>query len=180
MSLLLLRQVGGDQVDEALARRAAATLAARQGPKPPAPVAVPLDAPHEAPPQGYLLISRGGKVTNRITLGQRTLLGRSEHNDVCLASPYLSRHHAAIVGTPEGYYVVDLNSVNGLQLNGRPVARAVLCDQDILSIGPFRLKMQIPDWLAHGNPLPEAQSLADTAIMPPQRPLAPSAMRRVK
>ena len=49
-----------------------------------------------------------------MTLGQRTLLGRSEHNDVCLPSPYLSRHHAAIVGTPEGYYIVDLNSVNGL------------------------------------------------------------------
>jgi len=64
------------------------------------------------PPQGYLLISRGGKVLSRVTLGQRTLLGRSEHNDVCLPSPYLSRHHAAIVGTPEGYYVVDLNSVN--------------------------------------------------------------------
>ena len=100
------------------------------------------------PPQGYLLISRGGKVLTRITLGQRTLIGRSEHNDVCLPSPYLSRHHAVIVGTPEGYYVVDLNSVNGLQVNGRAVERAALCDQDLLAVGPFRLKVQIPEWLA--------------------------------
>ncbi len=103
-----------------------------------------------------------------MVLGQRTLIGRSEHNDVCLPSPYLSRHHAVIVGTPEGYYVVDLSSVNGLQLNGRAVERAVLCDQDLLALGPFRLKVQIPEWLAQGNPLPEAESLADTAVMPPR------------
>jgi pSer/pThr/pTyr-binding forkhead associated (FHA) protein len=108
------------------------------------------------------------------------LLGRSEHNDVCLPSPYLSRHHAVIVGTPQGYYVVDLNSVNGLVLNGRQVERAVLCDQDVLTIGPFRMKVQIPEWLAEGNPLPESQSLADTALMPPQEPQSPAPMRVIK
>ena len=133
------------------------------------------------PPQGYLLISRSGKVLTRVTLGQRTLIGRSEHNDVCLPSPYLSRHHAVIVGTPEGYYVVDLNSVNGLSLNGRTIERAVLCDQDLLVVGPFRLKVQIPEWLAHGNPFPEAESLADTAVMPADLPdAAASNMWRVK
>jgi pSer/pThr/pTyr-binding forkhead associated (FHA) protein len=86
---------------------------------------------------------------------------------VCLPSPYLSRHHAVIVGTPEGYYLVDLNSVNGVLLNGRRVERMVLCDDDVLAIGPFRLKVQIPEWLAHGSPFPEAESLADTAVMPP-------------
>jgi len=123
------------------------------------------------------LITRDGKVLSRVSLGQRTLLGRSEHNDLCLPSPYLSRHHAVIVGTPEGYYVVDLNSVNGVHLNGNPITRAILCDQDILSVGPFRLKVQIPEWLAHDNPLPAAESLVDTAVMPPQ---TPSTMRRIK
>ena len=126
------------------------------------------------------MISRGGKILTRVTLGQRTLIGRSEHNDICLPSPYLSRHHAVIVGTPEGYYVVDLNSVNGLSLNGRLIERAVLCDQDLLAIGPFRLKVQIPEWLPHGNPFPEGESLADTAVMPPQQPETPANIRRVK
>src|SRR5262249_23263499 len=131
------------------------------------------------PPQGYLLISRGGKVLTRIMLGQRTLIGRSEHNDVCLPSPYLSRHHSVIVGTPQGYYVVDLNSINGLLLNGRQVERAILCDQDVLTIGPFRMKVQIPEWLAHGNPLPSADSLSDTALLP-QKPESPAAIRVIK
>ena len=78
------------------------------------------------------------------------MIGRSEHNDVCLPSPYLSRHHAVIVGTPEGYYLVDLNSVNGVQLNGSKIERAVLCDDDVLAMGPFRLKVQVPEWVAHG------------------------------
>jgi pSer/pThr/pTyr-binding forkhead associated (FHA) protein len=125
------------------------------------------------------LVTRGRKVLTRATLGQRTLLGRSEHNDVCLPSPYLGRHHAVIVGTPQGYYVVDLNSVNGTSLNGRLVERAVLFDQDVLSIGPFRLKVQVSQRLAHGDPLPEADSLADTAVMPPREPHSPT-IRRVK
>ena len=87
---------------------------------------------------------------------------------MCLPSPYLSRHHAVIVGTPEGYYLVDLNSVNGVLLNGRRIERAVLCDEDVLAMGPFRLKVQVPEWLAQGSPFPEAESLADTAVMSPQ------------
>jgi type II secretory pathway predicted ATPase ExeA len=180
MSLLLLRQLSLDRVDARVARQAIATLVSRQGAKLEGADATDAGRPLDVPPQGYLLISRGGKVLTRVTLGQRTLLGRSEHNDVCLSSPYLGRHHAVIVGTPEGYYVVDLNSLNGLLLNGRKVERAILCDQDIMTIGPFRMKVQIPDWLAHGNPFPEAESLADTAVMPSHEPQEPTAIRAVK
>jgi type II secretory pathway predicted ATPase ExeA len=180
LSLLLLRQLGRDRVDEAVARQATAILVARQSAKLEEKNTAETDEQPEVPPQGYLLISRGGKVFNRMTLGQRTLLGRSEHNDVWLPSPYLSRHHAAIVGTPQGYYVVDLNSMNGLLLNGRQVERAVLCDQDVLTIGPFRMKVQIPEWLSQGNPLPESPSLADTALMPTLEPRSPAAIRAVK
>jgi hypothetical protein len=70
--------------------------------------------------------------------------------------------------------------VNGLQVNGRPVERAVLCDQDLLAIGPFRLKVQIPEWLAADSPLPEAESLADTAVMPAETAQSQSSIWRVK
>ena len=182
MSLLLLRQLSIERVDARVARQAVATLATRQAAKlEPAQVVEPAQQSRlDLPPQGYLVISRGGKVLTRITLGQRTLIGRSEHNDACLPSPYLSRHHAVIVGTPEGYYVVDLNSVNGLQVNGVLVERAVLCDQDLLTVGPFKLKVQIPEWLAEGSPLPEGESLADTAVMPPEVAQSTSNIWRVK
>jgi hypothetical protein len=168
MSLLVLRQLSMERADARVVRQAVATLVARQHAK--LDGERPQDAEQrlDAPPQGYLVVSRGGKVLTRVTLGQRTLLGRSEHNDVCLPSPYLGRHHAVIVGTPEGYYLVDLNSVNGVLLNGRRMDRTVLCDEDVLTIGPFRLKVQLPEWVAQANPLPdEADPLADTAVMPP-------------
>jgi type II secretory pathway predicted ATPase ExeA len=180
MSLLLLRQLNLERVDARVVRQAVAALSARQGAKLETSAVAESKEQLESPPQGHLLITKSGKILARATLGQRTLLGRSEHNDVCLASPYLSRHHAVIVGTPEGYYLVDLNSVNGVVLNGERVERAVLCDQDVLSIGPFRLKVQIPDLLTEQSPLPEADSLAETAVMPSSQPEENTAVWRVK
>jgi type II secretory pathway predicted ATPase ExeA len=168
MSLLLLRQLTLERADARVVRQAVATLAARQGAK--LETDKPPTGEHAAdsPPQGYVLVSRGGKVVSRIALRQRTLIGRSEHNDVCLPSPYLSRHHAVIVGTPQGYYLVDLNSVNGVLLNGRKIERAALCNEDVLGIGPFRLKVQVADWLAPQSPFPDERSLTETAVMPTQ------------
>jgi type II secretory pathway predicted ATPase ExeA len=179
MSLLLRRRLKMDRADARVVRQAVAAFRARQISKLEAEEPPNDGLPLDAPPQGYLLVSRGGKVVARVALGQRTLIGRSEHNDVCLPSPYLSRHHAVIVGTPEGYYLVDLNSVNGVLLNGRRIERTVLCDEDVLGMGPFRLKVQIPEWLAQGSPLPEQASLADTAVMPQPSPDS-SSVRRVK
>jgi type II secretory pathway predicted ATPase ExeA len=168
MSLLLLRQLSLERADARVVRQAIATLVARQSAKLEADAPNGTEPPLDGPPQGYVVVSRGGKVISRTALGERTLIGRSEHNDVCLPSPYLSRHHAVIVGTPEGYYLVDLNSVNGVLLNGQRVERTVLCDEDVLGMGPFRLKIQVPESLTRGNPLPQERSLADTAVMPPQ------------
>ena len=179
MALLLLRRLNLERVDARVARQAIAALAARQSAKIEATDQLKWEQPLDTPPQAHLLISRDGRTLTRVALGQRTLLGRSEHNDVRLPSPYLSRHHCAFVGTPEGYYVVDLNSANGLLLNGRQVERAVLCDQDVLTVGPFRMKVQIPEWLARGSPLPGAESLSETALMPRQ-PEIPAAIRVIK
>ena len=166
MSLLLLRQLTLDRADARVVRQAVATLLARQNGK--LEDRQRGDQRLDAPPQGYIIISRDGKVISRVALRQRTLIGRSEHNDICLPSPYLSRHHAVIVGTPQGYYLVDLNSVNGVLLNGRRIERSALCDEDVLGLGPFRLKLQVPEWLAQGSPLPDESSLSETAVMPQQ------------
>jgi energy-coupling factor transporter ATP-binding protein EcfA2 len=165
MVLLVLRREGARQADAPFVQRAAAELAAlhRESAKSRRPDADENATNPYAPP-AHLLVTRNGSLLDRIKLGARVLVGRSEHNDLCLASPYLSRYHAAIVGTPEGYYVVDLNSVNGIQVNGNAVNRAVLYDQDILGIGPYRLKVQFHDALADGTG--QSEGLADTAIMP--------------
>jgi type II secretory pathway predicted ATPase ExeA len=166
MSLLLLRQLALERADARVVRQAVTTLLARQSAKLETDKPSGAEQPFDAPPHGHVVVSRGGKVISRVALRQRTLIGRSEHNDVCLPSPYLSRHHAVIVGTPQGYYLVDLNSVNGVLLNGRRIERTVLCDEDVLGIGPFRLKLQVPESLTQGSPLPAEASLNETAVMP--------------
>jgi type II secretory pathway predicted ATPase ExeA len=180
MALLLQRNLGVDHVDEDVVRQAMTTLALRQATKLEPQQAREEEARRNVPPQGCLVISRGGRSLTKVSLGQRTLLGRSEHNDVCLPSPYLSRHHAVIVGTPDGYYLVDLNSVNGVALNGRRIERAALCDQDVLSIGPFRLKVQIAESLDQAAPFDEDESLIDTAVLPQQVTAEGSSLIRVK
>ena len=177
MSLLLLRRLTLDRADARVVRQAVATLTARQSAK------LEADKPGasvqrlDAPPQGYVVVSRAGKVITTRNVGQRTLIGRSEHNDVCLPSPKLSRHHAVIVGTPEGYFLVDLNSINGVLLNGRRIERAILCDEDVLVIGPFRLKVQVPELLAQGSPFAEEEASTDTVVMPQQTEENPAIWR---
>src|SRR5262245_13366658 len=178
MSLLLRRQLTLDRADARVVRQAVAALAARHSAKLEADKSGSSEQRPDVPPQGYVLVSRSGKVISRFALGQRTLIGRSEHNDVCLPSPHLSRHHAVIVGTPQGYYLVDLNSVNGVLLNGRKIERAALCDEDILGIGPFRLKVQVPESLAQGSPLPSEAALSEPTVMPQIEESA--ALRRIK
>jgi type II secretory pathway predicted ATPase ExeA len=168
MSLLLLRKLTLERADARVVRQAVATLVARQTAKIEASQPSGAEPSSDASPHGHVVVSRGGKVAARIALRQRTLIGRSEHNDVCLPSPYLSRHHAVIVGTPEGYYVVDLSSVNGVLLNGQRIERAVLCDEDVLGLGPFRLKIHVPESLRQGSPFGDQGSLTDTAVMPQQ------------
>jgi type II secretory pathway predicted ATPase ExeA len=178
MSLLQLRHLTLDRADGRVVRQAVTALAARQGAKLEAAPSPRIGEQQiKGLPQGFVLVSRGGKVVARVALGQRTLIGRSSHNDVCLPSPYLSRHHAVIVGTPEGYYLVDLNSVNGVLLNGRRIERAVLCDEDVLAMGPFRLKVQMPESLTQGSPFPDEQSLSETATMPQQAEENPALWR---
>ncbi len=186
MAMLVAQELGRETIDEETIRRALAALSARRsGRAPPAPAERTLEQPapslDAAPalPRGTLIVSESGRSLERIELGPRTLIGRSAHNDLALPSPYLSRHHAAVVGTPAGFYVVDLNSANGLRVNGRPVARAVLADLDVLTIGPYSLKVRIRPGREAGNPLPPAPSLAATASMP--QPLRPQPrIHRVK
>ena len=173
MSLLMLRQLGLDRLEARIVRQAVANVggAAEREARSRCVSAKSSPRSRHTPAR-----SRGGQPGRqdvaRVTLGPRTLIGRSDDNDVCLPSPYLSRHHAAIIATPEGYYLVDLDSINGVLLNGQRIERTVLCDEDVLAIGPFRLKLQVPEAATQDSPSPEAQAeegaISDTAVLFPQ------------
>ncbi len=72
-----------------------------------------------------------------------TTVGRGLGVDVRLDDPSVSRLHAEIVRRGPYYYVADLGlSRNGTRVNGRPVARRVLEDGDVLTFGTARCRVE--------------------------------------
>ncbi len=72
-------------------------------------------------------------------------IGRSGSNQLVLDHPSVSRHHARLAILPEDNAVLtDLDSLNGLLVNGEPVREARLRDQDVVAIGMFELRFEVP------------------------------------
>jgi hypothetical protein len=71
-----------------------------------------------------------------------TTIGRGLRVDVRLDDPSVSRLHAEIVRRGPYFYLADLGlSRNGTQVNGRPIARRVLEDGDVLTFGSARCRI---------------------------------------
>jgi Protein of unknown function (DUF3662)/FHA domain len=66
---------------------------------------------------------------------RRVVLGRSRDCDIQLADPNVSRRHAEVRQEGSAFWVVDLESTNGLEVNGKRVKRAKLADGDTFTIG---------------------------------------------
>ncbi len=76
-----------------------------------------------------------------IALRKRKItLGRRLDCDICLDDSLVSDEHAVIMKTNGGFFIEDLNSRNGLALNGREVHQRKLHNGDMIDIGSFRLK----------------------------------------
>ncbi|MPZ97981.1 MAG: DUF2662 domain-containing protein [Dehalococcoidia bacterium] len=83
-----------------------------------------------------LEVVEDGATPRRIAIGaEDTSIGRAEENDVTLADRAVSRRHATVQLEDGQFVVVDLDSANGTQLNGRLVRRAALDDGDRLHFG---------------------------------------------
>lgn len=106
----------------------------RQHPRPPAATA---EDPVEGP---YLKIDSSGDL--RPLSAEVTTVGRGEGADIHLRDLTVSQLHAELVRRGPYVYVVDLGlSRNGTRVNGRPIARRVLEEGDVLSFGNARCKV---------------------------------------
>lgn len=80
--------------------------------------------------------SRGAQValeTEEVALGRDTSCG------VCLPDATLSRRHALLVKSPDGWRIRDLGSLNGLRVNGLSTADYRLSDGDRIDLGSSTL-----------------------------------------
>ena len=71
--------------------------------------------------------------------GVQTLIGRSKECDIQLADPNVSRRHDEVRQEGAAYWAVDLDSTNGMEVNGRRLKRAKLRQGDRITLGSTEL-----------------------------------------
>lgn len=100
-----------------------------------------------------LILSMDGLVLKEITLSkERTTIGRKPHNDIQIDNLAVSGEHAVIVTILQDSFLEDLGSTNGTVVNGQPIKKHFLQNNDVIELGKYRLK--------YVNEAPAAQAKA--------------------
>jgi hypothetical protein len=72
------------------------------------------------------------------------VIGRSSDSDIVIPAQEVSRRHAQIAPQGGGWMLTDLNSTNGVRLNGRTLgAPTRLRPGDVIEIGPVELVFEV-------------------------------------
>lgn len=91
------------------------------------------DSPAPEPQREVVTLTVAGR-KHEIT-SPTVVLGRSREADVRISDVNVSRRHAEVRQEGAGYWVVDLGSTNGIEVNGKRVDRVRLRDGDRLLLG---------------------------------------------
>ena len=95
---------------------------------------------------GRLIVYQNGRELRELPLRGSIVIGRCPGNDLQLKSRVISRHHVAITATVDGcYFISDLNSTNGVLVNGKLVRRSPLHDGDVIDLCEFRIRVDLSD-----------------------------------
>src|SRR5882762_9014293 len=88
-----------------------------------------------------LILSMDGLVLKEISLTkERTTIGRKPHNDIQIDNLAVSGEHAVIVTILNDSFLEDLGSTNGTVVNGNPVKKHFLQNNDVVELGKYKLK----------------------------------------
>jgi pSer/pThr/pTyr-binding forkhead associated (FHA) protein len=99
-----------------------------------------------------LILSMDGLVLKEIPLTkERTTIGRKPHNDIQIDNLAVSGEHAVIVTILNDSFLEDLGSTNGTVVNGNPIKKHFLQNNDIIELGKYKLKFVGEAALAAGG-----------------------------
>lgn len=127
-------------------------------------LAEPDPDPAAAPAAPRLVVTNNGSVIADIKMEKpRTLVGRSEHNDISIGSRFVSRHHTLFVRHGATTFLMDLNSTNGTFVNAKRVSNHILLHRDVIMIGHHKIKFHDPHATTRGTL--DGPEFADTAII---------------
>jgi len=92
-----------------------------------------------------VLIRTNGNTEFVHVLGRRTRIGRGSDNELVLDTKHISRYHAVLLAGPVHTSIEDLNSTNGVFVNGRRVSRQVLKAGDRVTVGRTQFRYTVRD-----------------------------------
>jgi predicted component of type VI protein secretion system len=88
-----------------------------------------------------LIMSLDNAVIREVPLDkERVTIGRKAHNDIQIDNLAVSGEHALIVTILNDSFMEDLGSTNGTLVNGNPVKKHILQNNDVIEIGKYKLK----------------------------------------
>src|SRR5207247_1580635 len=88
-----------------------------------------------------LILSMDGLVLKEIPVTkERTTIGRKPHNDIQIDNLAVSGEHAVIVTILNDSFLEDLGSTNGTVVNGNPIKKHFLQNNDVVELGKYKLK----------------------------------------
>src|SRR4051794_41456374 len=83
-----------------------------------------------------------GHNSRQTVSGQRLTIGRSAECQIRLDRTTVSRRHAELFQDPfQRWWIRDLQSRNGTQVNGESVTDRIIAPGDILTVGEFTLRI---------------------------------------
>ena len=90
-----------------------------------------------------VLIRTDGNTDFVHVLGRRTRIGRGADNELVLDTKHISRYHAVLLAGPVHTSIEDLNSTNGVFVNGKRVSRQALKDGDRVTVGRTHFRYSV-------------------------------------
>lgn len=88
-----------------------------------------------------IILTADGEVLKELPLiKKRITIGRRSHNDLVIDHVAISGEHAAIVTLVNDFFLEDLHSTNGTQINGQPVTKHFLQDSDVIELAPYKIR----------------------------------------
>jgi hypothetical protein len=88
-----------------------------------------------------VILTLGDKVLREVALSkERITIGRRSRNDIVIDDLAISSQHAVIVTVHNDSYLEDLNSTNGTQINGQPLKKHFLQDNDVIELADYRMR----------------------------------------
>lgn len=120
-----------------------------------------------------LIVKLGDSIVQKNIFVKETIrIGRVPDNEIVIENLAVSRYHAVIEYVDGNYVLSDLDSSNGIFVNGVRVRKTELQDRDVISIGKHKLYFY--DARAAAEPKPRISALdAERTMLFDQQPAPP-------